>query len=150
MPLENFGNRHFTPDQIQQIDAALGVIENIFSQVSINLSDEERQRFGSVNEQNKLIVNKIYDYYKTQPHLASPDVNWEEFMRDFASREFAYTRLQRLNSIVRMLSDFKIAHDFDNYQAALRDHAYTKYKAETNAVGFTEKEKDVKQLFPNG
>jgi len=37
-----------------------------------NLTPEERQRYGSINEQNKLLVNKVADYHTSQPTLSSP------------------------------------------------------------------------------
>lgn len=48
-----------------------------------------------------------------------------------------------------MLSDFKIVHDYDNYQDVLIDYDYSQYKANTKAPGFTEKVEELKQFFPN-
>ncbi len=149
MPIDNFGKKHITSAQITQFDAALDTIINVLQTVTQNLTEEDRQRFGSVNEQNKLVVNSVRDYQQTQPVLASPDVNWPEFLLDFADRQFADARANRLQTAMRMLTDFKIVHDFDNYQDSLTDYAYAKYKSDTNTPGFTEKYKDIKQFFPN-
>ena len=149
MPIENLGKMHLTPEQMQEIDTALQRVVAILKEVSPNFTDEERQRFGSVNEKNKLITNKVWDYRRTQPQLSSPDINWEEYERDFISREFSSTRLHLLATIQRLMSDFKIAHDFDNYQDALIDYRYAQYKTDTNTAGFAEKMKDIQQLFPN-
>lgn len=149
MPVTNLGRLHLTAAQKTAIDAALTTIETQLLPVTMNLSAEERTRFGSVKEINKLFVNKDRDFYQTQPSLASPDVDWVEFEADYQDRVYADTRLDRLATVTRLLSDFKIAHDYDNYQDGLTDYDYCKYKAGTKAPGFTEKVEELKQFFPN-
>lgn len=149
MPIDNLGRLHLTAAQKTSVTSALASIEAILLTVTQNLSSEERQRYGSVNETNKLLVNKVRDYYQNQPTLASTDIDWVEYEADFQDRAFADTNEQRLLTILRMLTDFKIVHDFDNYQAALTDYDYTQYKTGTKTPGFTEKASDMKQLFPN-
>lgn len=149
MALNNLGRLHLTAAQKTAIDGALSTIETNLLAVTQNLSSEERQRFGSINETNKLFVNKDREYYTTQPSLASADVDWVEFEADFQDRTFADTRLDRMTTLMRMLSDFKIVHDFDNYQDALTDYDYSKYKAGTKTPGYTEKVDELKQFFPN-
>ena len=149
MPVTNLGRLHLTAAQKTAIDNALTALETQLLPVTMNLSTEERVKFGSVKETNKLLVNKNRDYYQTQPSLASPDVDWVEFEADFQDRAFADTRLDRIATITRLLSDFKIVHDYDNYQDALTDYDYCKYKAGTKAAGFTEKVEELKQFFPN-
>jgi len=129
------------------IDNAITVIESTFLTVAPNLSAEERLKFGSVNETNKLFVNKVREYYQTEPSLASPDVDWVEYEADFQDRAFAATREKRINIILRLITDFKIAHDFDNYQAGLDDYKYSQYKESTKTAGYSEKVNDLKQFF---
>jgi hypothetical protein len=149
MALQNLGVNHLTPEQKAAIDNALSIIETNLLGNTQNLSAEERQKYGSVNETNKLFVNKCREYQQIQSTLASPDVDWTEFEADYQDRTFADTRLDRLATISRMLSDFKIVHDFDNYQDALTDYDYSKYKAGTKTPGYTEKVEELKQFFPN-
>lgn len=149
MPINNLGRLHLTAAQKTSFSDAITIAEEIMLSVTQNLTSEERQRFGSVNENNKLVVNKSRDYYQTQPALSSPDVDWIEFEADFQDRVFSDTNQQRLLSLLRMLTDFKIVHDYDNYQDALTDYDYSKYKAGTKTPGFSEKVADIKTLFPN-
>lgn len=149
MALNNLGRLHLTAAQKTAIDAALTTIETNLLAVTQNLSAEERQKYGSINETNKLFVNKDREYFTTQASLASPDVDWVEFEADYQDRTFADTRLDRIATLTRMLSDFKIVHDFDNYQDALTDYDYSKYKAGTKTPGYTEKVDELKQFFPN-
>ncbi len=148
MPIQNLGFKHLTAVQKTAIDNALNTIETTILAVTENLSDPERKLFGSVNEQNKLLVNKGNDYHVNQPSLQSPDVDWTEFDADFADRQFADTRLNRIESITKLFSDFKIVHDYDNYQDVLTDYKYSQYKAESNTPGFVTKVADLKQFFP--
>ena len=147
MPITNLNNHHLTEVEVNEINTALASLENALASITTNLTPEERQKYGSVNEQNKLVVNKVFDYYTNQPNLASQEVDWSEFIKDFESRKKMETILSRLNTLVNKLSNAKILHDFDNYQAALEDYAYTTYKAGSSAVGFETKRNDIKQFF---
>jgi patatin-like phospholipase/acyl hydrolase len=150
MPLNDLIQLHYTAAEIAAIDPAFTTIENTIFAKSKNLTPEERNEYGSINEQNKLHVNKVRDYRNTQPALSSPDVNWVEYEADWQDRNFLETRMQRLASLNEMMKDAKILHDHDNYKNALVDHAYTQYKAETEATGgYTTKYEELKQFFPN-
>lgn len=100
-----------------------------------------------MNEQNKLFINKVNDFAISQPNLKSPDVNWEDFEKDFASRAFLESLMNRLNSLSTRASNSKIMHDYDNYQESLEDYAYTSFKAKSKSVGYEEKFKQLKQFF---
>ena len=52
-----------------------------------------------------------------------------------------------LQKIIDGLNNAKTLFDFDNYQAALDDYAYTVYKARTATPGFENKQKEIKQFF---
>jgi hypothetical protein len=150
MPLNNLSNLHFEPHEIAAVDAALDQLESILMYKCRNLTPDERGQLGSVKEQNKLLINKVRDYNQTQPMMSSPDVDWMEFEADWQDRFFLDTRLLRVQTIVEMMSDTKILHDYDNYQNALLDHRYTRYKAETEAGGgYSTKYNEMKQFFPN-
>ncbi|MCE2964046.1 MAG: hypothetical protein ACK43K_14705 [Chitinophagales bacterium] len=149
MPINNLGKKHITATQITDFDKALADLLAIATNITTNLTDEERSRFGSINEKNKLFVNGVLDYATTQPDLKSPDVDWTEFQADYDDRKFADTRADKIENLLRMITDFKIVHDYDNYQDSLTDYDYTKYKASTSASGYTEKQAYLRQFFPN-
>lgn len=149
MPLNNLGKTHITATQIADFDKALDDLITIATAITQNLTDEERGRYGSINEKNKLLVNGIMDFHKNQPNLQSSDIDWAEFEADYADRQFADTRADKIQSLMRLITDFKIVHDYDNYHDALTDYDYTKYKAGTNTPGFSEKQNYLKQFFPN-
>jgi hypothetical protein len=148
MPLQNLGNLHLTAAQQTTIETALTSIIDVIKVVTPNFNETDRLKYGSINELNKLLVNKAKDFNVTQPALRSQDVDWTEFDADYADRAFADKSLNTLGSIVRMFNDYKIAHDYDNYQDALTDYQYAQYKASTNTPGFMEKVSEMKQFFP--
>ena len=147
MPFENLNNVHFIAAEKTSVATHLAALEATLMPKIKNLSAEERQKYGSINETNKLIVNKAKDYRTIQPALSSPDVDWVEFQNDFDSRDFLQATILRLQSMIDGLNNNKILHDFDNYQAALTDYDYAKYKANTKVAGFEKKVNEMGQFF---
>ena len=147
MSFTNFDSRHFSAAEKTAVNTALASIELAVSTKLANLSPSERQQYGSVNEQNKLIINKVKTFNDTQPALSSPDVDWAEFNSDFDTREFLQTAVIRIQSLIDGLGNAKILHDYDNYQASLTDYDFAKYKASTSAVGFQTKVAEMAQFF---
>lgn len=150
MPFTNLDNRHFSAAEKTAVNTAITSIETAVATKLTNLSGEERQKYGSINEQNKLIVNKVKDFRDNQPALSSPDIDWTEYANDFDSRAFLQNIIVRLQSMIDGLSNSKILHDFDNYQAALTDYDYTKYKSSTGATGYQTKLDELSQFFTGG
>lgn len=147
MAITNLNNTHLTAAQVTAATTALTGLETALAVVTVNLSAEDRQRYGGINEQNKLLVNKTMDYHNNQPALQTPHVNWVEFANDFTSRNNMENMISRLESLINRLKNAKILHDYDNYQAALDDYAYTTFMAGTETPGFETKMNDLKQFF---
>lgn len=147
MPFLNFDDRHFTEAEKTAILDALNTLETALTPKLANLTPQERQQFGSVNEQNKLIINKVKDYRESQANLSSPDIDWAEFLDDYSSRSFLQNNIERIAELIRGMENAKILHDWDNYQAALVDYNYTQYKNNSGATGYNTKENELKQFF---
>ncbi len=148
MPFNNLGAKHATQSQIDRFDDAVNALATIIAELTGDgLSQEERQQFGSINEKNKGFANSIQDFATTQPDLRSPQVDWAEFEADYNDRKFADTRESKVNRVLRLLTDFKIVHDYDNYRAGLVDYDYTKYRADAGDSAFLEKYEKLKQFF---
>lgn len=147
MPFENLNNNHYSTEEKNSVFETISALEETLSAKFKNLSAEERKKYGSINEQNKLIVNKAFDYYNSQPNLSSSDVDWDEFQNDYNSRAFINAAISRLQNLIDGLNNNKILHDYDNYQAALTDYGYSQYKASTKAAGFETKVNEMSQFF---
>lgn len=148
MPFLNYNNRHFTTTEQTALQDALAALQTAVQDKLANLTPKERQDFGSVNEQNKLFVNKVKDYRDSQPNLSSTDVNWEEFTQDYQTRNILQDTIDQLTELVRGLENAKILHDWDNYQSSLDDYRYTQYKNQSGVTGYHTKEEELKQFFP--
>lgn len=147
MGITNLNNSHLDNAKLTSILDAITVLETALGDFNYNLSPQDRKRYGSINEQNKLLVNKVYDYNKNQPNLSAPDMDWQEFENDYNSRRNLEGMISRLNSLITKMVDAKTLHDYDNYQAALEDYGFTSYKAGGSAAGFQTKHADLKQFF---
>lgn len=147
MALTNLNNTHLPQATINDVNEFLTVIENALAIINTTLTAEDRQRYGSINEQNKLFVNKVFDFNNAQPSLSTTQVDWIEFNNDYNSRLNLEKIITRLENLTTKLKNAKTLHDFDNFQAALVDYAYTNFMAGTGAAGFETKQTELKQFF---
>ncbi|WP_449389333.1 hypothetical protein [Chryseobacterium lineare] len=146
--MKNIIQTQLTPDLKTQIDTKIAELEVLFQGKLAALNADQRKFYGLINEQNKLFVNKVRDYRANQPQLSADDVNWEEFENDYQARIFLETRKEKLASLVYQMESTKILHDYDNYNDALDDYAYSQYKKGREVIGFAEKVAELKQFFP--
>ncbi len=147
MAISNLNNQHLDREQTQAIIKALADLEKNLASLNVNLTPEDRNRYGRVNEQNKLFINKVNDFSKNQPSLRSFDVDWKEFAQDYESRQFLEMLITRLETLITRANNAKILHDYDNYQDALNDYAYTSFRAGANTAGYEDKYNELKQFF---
>ena len=145
--IKDLNNKHLSADKTQAINDALATLEQELGEITVNLSPDERRRYGSISEQNKLLVNKVNDFAINEPLLLSPDVNWEEFKKDYASRAMIEALVARFQKLMDGLENAKTLYDYDNYHAALDDYSYVSYKARTATPGYGNKLKELKQFF---
>lgn len=132
----------------QTIDTALKSIEKVLLGKTVNLSPEERQQYGSINEKNKLFVDKIKLFLEQFPQMNSPKTDVKEFQNDYIARRSMEQVLVRLAALSEQVADTKTLHDHDNYQAALSQYAYYRYLAGENEPGVDSVVADLKQFFP--
>lgn len=131
MPITNLNDVHFSQAEMDSINKSWSAIIAVLTGKSRNLNPEERQKFGSVSEQNKLVVLKTLEYHSNQPHLDCPDVDYEETMLDWADRTFIAGFMAKMTEAGNICNNIRITHDYDAYQAAKTDYKYTKYKMGT-------------------
>lgn len=147
MGLTNLNNTHLSAAEATAAKDAVTQLETALSVITVNLLAADRQRYGSINEQNKLFVNKIQDYHKSQPQLQTAQVDWDEFDKDHSSRLLMENLIARLESLLTKLHNAKILHDYDNYQASLVEYGYTNFMAGSGVAGYETKLNDLKQFF---
>ncbi len=140
-------NLHYDANEKQQVFAALDTLFNALNPKAIPLSIEERRRYGSVDEKNKKIINKVKDYHSFEPSSSAPEVDWREFLADYEDRNFLEFVLSKLNSLVYEVESTKIVHDYNNFTDARTDYAYAKYREKMNLAGASQKSKELSQFF---
>jgi hypothetical protein len=149
MPIENLAKTHFKSTQKEEINKVLDQVFDLIEDISVNLTAKERSKYGKVGEKGKLLINKVKDFQEVQPELATPDVDWAEFLADYADREFAEMVLSRLKSIELQFLSIKILRDYDNKTDALHDYKYAQYKNRlSTSPGYSYKIDELKQFFP--
>lgn len=148
MPISNLNNDHFTQSEMDSINKAWQDILAVLTAKSRNLTPEERQKFGSVSEQNKLVVQKTLDYHANQPHLDSSDVDYNELIADWADRSFLAGFIAKMAEAGNICNNIRITHDYDAYKAAQTDYDFTKYKMGTSpGAGWESKYDDLLPFF---
>jgi hypothetical protein len=140
----------FTEEELTASNTNLDALLEFASKNSPELSSEDRVSYGSVNETNKLLVNKSKSYMEQNPDLVPSFVNMEEFNNDFKARTDLEEMIQKLDLIKRKLSDTKILLDYDNYQDTLAFYRAVRYFAGEQQQGAIPIYEDLKQFFPHG
>lgn len=150
MPNQDVIQLHFTDAEKTQVQDLLTQLETIVQPKLRNLDENENNTYGAINEQNKLLVNKVRDFRINQPALSTPDVDWAEFADDFQDRVFLENTALRIDAMSKSMTETKRLHDYDNFQCSLLDYKYTQYKNETSpGLGYDTKAAELKQFFPN-
>lgn len=147
MPLKDLIQNQLSEADLGSINAAIKDIQTAIAGKMVNLTPDERQRYGSINEQNKLLVNKVNDLRLSQPQFNSAKVDWAEFEADFAIRNNLEKIITSLQSVIEQLDDTKILHDNDNYQQALSQYSYISFLANENEPGVTTIKDELAQFF---
>lgn len=150
MPFQDMNNQHVPATDQQQFNTLLTQVEALLQTYLRNLSEEENNKVGRIDEKGKLVTNKVMDYYESQPALSSPDVDWSEFKSDYFSRKFYELGALRLTALAKAMLETKRLHDYDNYENALIDYDYAKYKDRTSqGLGYDTKVEEIGQFFKN-
>ena len=84
---------------------------------------------------------KVFSHVGIKEHIEL------EFEKDYNSRQVMENLQHRLDALAERIKNAKILHDYDNYQSALDDYAYTTYKAGSQAPGYETKMNEMKQFF---
>ncbi|MGS2762415.1 hypothetical protein [Sinomicrobium sp. M5D2P9] len=146
--MRNVIQSKLTQKDQNEVDSLIAQLESLIEGKLAALTEAQRSQYGSINEQNKLLVNKVRDYYHNSPNLSAPEVDWVDFEKDYQARHFLETRAERLNRVIYQMESTKKMHDYDNYRDALIDYGYAQYKRGAGENGHTEKVAELKQFFP--
>lgn len=149
MPFNNLAQKHILDADKTAIQQAVNDLDAAIRSHILNLTAKERQKMGNITKKSKLLISKVRAFRQSEPDLSSPDVNWDEYEADFLDTSFLNGLFNRVASISLNIKNAKILHEKDNYQNALTDYRYTKYKNSTEEAGYGMKQEELSQFFPN-
>jgi tRNA U34 5-carboxymethylaminomethyl modifying enzyme MnmG/GidA len=147
MPLKDQISAPLTPAEMTALNTALDNAVTTLTPKAVNLTAEERQKYGSIGEQNKLIVQKVELLASTHPSFKSPQVNWTEFASDNQMRRNWEMLQSKLDVLTNIVQNSKILYDKDCYDAALVQYNYLKYLADTQSPGADQLYRELQQFF---
>ena len=140
-------------------DAELATLRTNFTAIKtllapkfINLEPKDRQKYGSVNEKSKLVINKVKDYRDNMPALSNADINWVNFQKNYTTRRNFMMVIDMINETNELCNDPRTLVDYVLFGQARQDYKWTKYKAEDDgggSSGYEAKYNELKQFFVN-
>lgn len=137
----------YTPEELESCKTGMVAVETFAAKHVPNLSAEDRQNLGSINETNKLFVNKTKTLMEQNPSMVPVFINQEEYNRDLIAREEIEKLILKLDTIKRNLSETKILLDHDNYHDALAFYRSVRYLAREHQSGAIAVYEELKQYF---
>ena len=139
----------FTEEELTEYSTHLDALLTAANKNAPGLTPEQRSTFGSINETNKLLVNKARVIMQENSKYVPNFVNLEEFERDFAAREKIENMLRKIEQIRQKLNDTKILLDNDNYQDSMAFYRSVRYFANEHDQEAMPLYEELKQFFPN-
>jgi len=124
-----------TDAELTTIRTSMNAIKAILAPKFVNLEPEDRQKFGSINEKNKLVINKVKDYRDNMPSLSNPDIDWIAFSEKATTRKNFMLVIDMISELNELCNDPRTLVDYVLYGEARKDYKFTKYKAEDDGAG---------------
>ncbi|WP_062053829.1 hypothetical protein [Aquimarina longa] len=147
MALENLISIAFTDEELTTLDQHLTGIKRVLEGKTVNLTPDQRQQYGRIANQNKLIVDKAKSYMEQNPTWIPHFLDKEEFDRDYITRKQVEDRIQLLRSLSQQLVDTKTLLDHDNYTNSITFYRMVRFLAGENEPGAKTVYEDMKVLF---
>ena len=77
----------YTPEELEACNTNIAALDVFAGKYAPNLTADDRQAYGSINETNKLFVNKTKTLMEQNPSMVPVFINQEEYNRDLIARE---------------------------------------------------------------
>ncbi|MFA9370905.1 MAG: hypothetical protein ACERIH_04275 [Labilibaculum antarcticum] len=139
----------FSAEELTENNAHLDALLASANENAPGLTPEQRSTLGSINETNKLLVNKTRAIMTENPKYMPNFVNLDEFERDFRAREVIEEMLRKVDQIQQKLIDTKILLDNDNYQDVMAYYRAIRYYTNEHDQEAMPLYNELKQFFPS-
>lgn len=147
MALTNLMNVSFTEAELATLNQAIQSISGVLNGKVVNLTPDQRQQYGSINEENKLLVNKVKDSEANFPEFHPSWLDKDEFDADYTARSQMESLVERLQSIAEKFTDTKILLDHDNLNYAVSYYRYIKMLSTQEVPGSTSVYENLRQVY---
>ena len=148
MSLKNLISVGYTQEEVDQINQHLAGIQEIIKVKVINLSPEERQQYGRINDRTENWIVKVDSHMKQRPELVPFYINKEEFDKDMEARNKMKPILNSIASLQESLDDTSKLLSHDIYNTAISYYRNIKIIAQQDVPGTTTIYEDLKSQFP--
>jgi hypothetical protein len=148
MSLENLISVNFTEEEKTRITDALATLEEAFSGKTVNLTPEERQRYGKLGNRTENFLEKVKGYMETKPEITPFYLDKDEFKNDYDARQFLKGVRNRLNSLTEGADDTYLLLGTDQYNFSLAYYRNVKIVAASNVPGTSSIYQDLSAQFP--
>lgn len=138
----------FTQEEIDQINQHLAGIQELIKGKVINLSPEERQQYGRINNRTENWIVKVDSHMKQKPELVPFYIDKEEFDKDQEARNNMKPILNSIASIQESLEDTSKLLSHDIYNTAIAYYRNIKVISQQDVPGTTTIYEDLKSQFP--
>ena len=147
MPLDNLISLEFTDEEVKEIDTSLKVLEKYFNKKMINLTPEEKRKYGRPGPKFMPWIKKILMYMEQIPELTPNYLKTGEFKKDVRSAEFLTSIKARIKLLNESVDDTTILIRKDIHQAGFIYYRNVKLAAGSDVPGSTSVYQDLKSIF---
>jgi len=150
MEFKNFNERNLNDEVAAAIKTALRTLEESAKDVVVDLTAKQRQKFGSVNEDNKKFINKAKAIYENKPDLfkgKETELGLDTFSEDHKRREDLEDVIIDIESLKLGLRSAKILFDKSNLDTAYAIYKYITLMLELNIPGYEKYYLELAQFF---
>ena len=148
MSLDNLISVAFTAEEQEQLDQALTTIETLVKDKVVNLTPEERQQYGKINDRTENWIAKVQEYMTQKPELTPFYLDKPEFDKDISARGVLMPALKRIASIQESMDDTAKLISHDVFYSAIAYYRNIKLIAKQNVPGTDVIYEDLKSRFP--
>lgn len=147
MALSNLLSVNFTAADLEKLDVAMVHIQEVLDGKAINLTSEQRSLYGRINEENKILINRVKDMDEINAEMHPPFLDQSEFDADYAARQQLERRADKLTKLTEMLVDTKTLLDYDNYNYAISYYRYIKMLSTQEVPGSTTVYQNLREVY---
>ena len=147
MPLDNLISLEFSDDELKEIDMAFKMLEKNLNHKMVNLTPQEKKKYGRPGPKFMPWIKKIVMYMKQNPELTPTYMNKEEFLKDVRIIEIMTGIKARLALLNEAVDDTNILVRKDLHQAGISYYRHLKLVAKSDIPGSTSPLQDLEAIF---